>query len=96
LSTLSEKATSITGLLLNPYKVWVELNALPLTVWLIISKLEEVGGGVGGVGEDEGFEHCTSETMEIKITRYHLLKTFARFLTSLMIHLLQSFNQKTL
>jgi hypothetical protein len=54
---LSEKVTSITGLLLNPYTVCVEVNGFPLTVWLTISKLDEVGGGAGGAGDDEGFEH---------------------------------------
>jgi hypothetical protein len=58
LSTLSEKVILMEGLLGMPYKVWVELKFVELMVCAIKSKVDEVGGGVGGVGEGfDGFLH---------------------------------------
>lgn len=54
LSTLSENDIRIAGLLLIPYKVWVELKADELIVCVTTSKLDEAGGGVGGGCEEEG------------------------------------------
>ena len=48
LSILSEKDTRITGLLLIPYNVRVELKAAASIVCLTTLKLEE--GGAGGCG----------------------------------------------
>jgi hypothetical protein len=54
LSTLSVNDIRITGLLLTPYKVCVEVKFEELIVCVITSKLDETGGGVGGGCEDEG------------------------------------------